>query len=540
MAIDPSIALQTQPFRNQFNPLANLQQAQQLQSNALAIQQQQKSQAAQQAIGQAVQQATDPDGSVDQGKARALMAQNPDAAYGMQEAVTAANAQQGQQISNSDHQLAYQQHAQTAIGSVLSSVANDPTPTNLQAAGTLAKNLFPQAADKVDTILTGIQQHPEGARAGVLQLINQMQAPATQQDNAVGTNQDIGNGAGTISGVRASPMAGGGFAAQNYTANALGPETLASQVDVTGSDGVVRKVPLSQVLAAQGQQTAPTGVQSTNAQGKPTMPAAWASGGRYGAPPSVSASSGAPPAAGSGGQTPPAAQGFAVTPAPGTVAALAAPQVAGADAANGLMTAASGSPERKAILGNMTSDLDSFTSGPGKDALRHFQSVFNNWTGANWNAQGIDAAQSFNKFGQQIAQQQATALGVGSDAKLASSVAANPNSHLQTNTNQQILHVLQGNEDAINAKANAWQSHLQSGGQPGDYQSWNQNFNQKFDPRAFQMLRMSPEERANLQQQMAKTGQLDAFKQSVNAMGDAGLLPLPGQGVASTGASGGN
>jgi hypothetical protein len=50
--------------------------------------------------------------------------------------------------------------------------------------------------------------------------------------------------------------------------------------------------------------------------------------------------------------------------------------------------------------------------------------------------------------------------------------------------------MLQGNEDAINAKANAWQAWQKAGNGPHTYSAFQSDFNQHFDPRVFQQQYM--------------------------------------------------
>ncbi|GBD55937.1 hypothetical protein [Gluconobacter wancherniae] len=186
------------------------------------------------------------------------------------------------------------------------------------------------------------------------------------------------------------------------------------------------------------------------------------------------------------------------------------------------MQASANRNDRMAALGNMSSDLEGFTSGPGSERIRHFASVFDNWTGGNWKSSEIESAQSFNKWAQNLANAQCQALGTGTDSKLAAAVHASPNSALQGSTNRLMIHQLMGNEDAINAKAQAWQK---AGLQPAQFQQWNQQFSQSFDPRAYQLLRMTPDERKTVFQGMKKSGQIEEFKKNYNAMAAAGLVP---------------
>lgn len=61
--------------------------------------------------------------------------------------------------------------------------------------------------------------------------------------------------------------------------------------------------------------------------------------------------------------------------------------------------------------------------------------------------------------------------------------------------------------------------------QPAQFQQWNQQFSQSFDPRAYQLLRMTPDERKTVFQGMKKSGQIEEFKKNYNAMAAAGLVP---------------
>lgn len=93
--LNPDIALQagvgtTQPV----NLLAQAADVASLQKNLLAVQQAKQGLQSTLAIGQAAQQAINPDGTVDQGKFRTLVANDPDAAYGAQAAVGTSQDQQ--------------------------------------------------------------------------------------------------------------------------------------------------------------------------------------------------------------------------------------------------------------------------------------------------------------------------------------------------------------------------------------------------------------------------------------------------------------
>ncbi|WP_029606254.1 hypothetical protein [Kozakia baliensis] len=439
-----------------------------------------------QAVGRDLAQATGADGSIDQGKFRALAAADPDAAYALPEAVSRSQEQQSNDLSIATA-------SRNAIGSVLSFVGQNPDAAHLQMGLKMAKAVTPRSQwGQVDAIGAQIAQHPDGIVGGIKQVTNSMQSAPGQEANVYGTaGATVNNGQQTIIGTQGSAMNGGQFTPDTTVQQQTTPEFNAHPVPIVAPDGSTRYVTQGQVVSG--------------AQGKPTVPVEAMGDGRY---PQQAPDQNGP--------------GFVASPAAGQVEAQKETATAGAQGANALMQGASGARDRLGILGNMLGDLTQFKSGPGYERLRHLQAFVNNVVpGADWNSSGVEGAQSFNKFANQIAQAQAQTLGVGSDAKLASAMHANPNSSLQTDTNRQMLHVLQGNEDAINSKAQAWQS---AGLPASQYQQWNQRFNQTFDPRAYQLRRMTPEEQHNMISAMKKSGELSAFKKSYNAMAAQGLL----------------
>ena len=77
-------------------------------------------------------------------------------------------------------------------------------------------------------------------------------------------------------------------------------------------------------------------------------------------------------------------------------------------------------------------------------------------------------------------------------------MASNPNTVFSTLGNQGVIHILQGNEDAIAAKNTAWQSYVAGGGDASKYQQWSTNLNNSgCDPRVFWMANMTPTERTD-------------------------------------------
>jgi len=472
-------ALMPTALPQQTNPLEFASQAIGVRNALLGNKIQQAKYDAEIAQGNALLGATGADGRTDYAKARAAMARDPKAAYGAAEAVRQQNAARLEDLSNTEA-------GKNAVGAILSYVGANPDQAHLYAAKRMAKAIFP--GQNVDAIVNQIAQHPDGIAGGVAQLTNSMQAPGQQEANVYGTpGATVNNGQQTIIGTQQSAMNGGQFQPTTTVQQQTSPETNSTPMEVINPDGSRSYVRRDQVVGGA----------------KPTVPPEAMGSGRYPA-------------------QQPEHPGYQAAPAAGQTEALAATAKAGADGANVLMQASANRNDRMAALGNMSSDLEGFTSGPGSERIRHFASVFDNWTGGNWKSSEIENAQSFNKWAQNLANAQSQALGTGTDSKLAAAVHASPNSALQGSTNRLMIHQLMGNEDAINAKAQAWQK---SGLQPAQFQQWNQQFSQSFDPRAYQLLRMTPDERKTVFRGMKKSGQIKEFKKNYNAMAASGLVP---------------
>lgn len=417
--------------------------------------------------------------------------------YGLPEAVTTIRSQQGQQTSNDAAQLGLATASRNAIGSVLSFVGSNPDSAHLDAGSRMAKAVLPKSQwGQVDAIVQQISQNPDGIQGGVKQLVNSMQSAPDQQGNTYGTaGATLDNGQQVIVGNQGSAINGGHFQPTTTVQKQVSPEFNYTPVTITGPDGTPRIVPRGQVVGSE----------------KPTVPPEVMGSGRY---PNTQTPSG-------GDSSGPQQGGYVVGPPAGQVQAQQATAEASAKSANALMDAAAQRNDRLAMLQNMESDLSGFNSGPGYERIRKIASLINNISPFQIDESGIESAQGFNKWAQQLANAQAQALGA-SDARLSAAEHGNPNSGLQEGTNRLMIHQLMGNEDAINAKTQAWQK---SGLPASQFLQWNQKFNQNFDKRAFQLLRMTPAEQQDAFKAMKKTGQLETFKKTYNAMAAAGLVP---------------
>jgi hypothetical protein len=145
-------------------------------------------------------------------------------------------------------------------------------------------------------------------------------------------------------------------------------------------------------------------------------------------------------------------------------------------------------PTNKANYANMLSDLERLGSMPAggekEVAINTFLQKATGY-GLTMNRDQVAAANSFSKLANIAVGQQLAAIG-GTDARQALFMGSNPNLDLSKLGNQQIIHMLQGNEDAIAAKSRAWQEWRKSGKGDETYGDFQNDFNQHFDPRVFQ------------------------------------------------------
>ncbi|MBB2170491.1 hypothetical protein HLH36_19540, partial [Gluconacetobacter aggeris] len=324
-------------------------------------------------------------------------------------------------------------------------------------------------------VYSSLPADSKGIRTSVRGLMDSLMPGAGQSADAFGSLQLVDVGGHLQWQNVGSPASGQGGVNQGAPiSKTLTPGEATAPQPYNDADGKPKIGTRAQVAQANGQGGY---VDTTN---KPTVPLDVMGSGRY--PGSQNDFSGA----GTDAQS----AGFSAGPPAGQLEAQRATAEVGAKGANALMSAAASRNDRLGMLGNLATDLDGFTSGPGHEKWRALKAFAANW-GMPIDTSDVDSAQSFNKWAQQLANAQSQALG-SSDARLSAAEHANPNSSLQKETNQLMIHQLMGNEDAINAKGQAWRA---SGLPAAQYQSWEQQFSQGFDPRAFQMLRMTPTER---------------------------------------------
>ena len=402
------------------NPLAMVGQVNQLQQFQ-----------ARRSVGEAFQNALNPDGSVDQVRLAAGL-KAPQAALAAPEAIGTMLEQRGKMIANSTSQFGLQAAQNQEAQRLLVGLAQDHNPTD----------------EKI------IDWSVSAARAGIdPNTINSMRQKLLSQSVRT-RKQTIGTLANTVMGPAA---------AAQPTSPAIGPE------------GAQYRVPLGATTGGGG--TYQTGL------------------------------------------------------APGYGEAAGATGLASAAQAVDLGKAADSSPIRKGMLGNLETDLKNFTSGPSAD----WQKVGKAWanrnvlpSGMQFDPTSIASQEAFTKQAEQLAQQQFAAIGgTGTDAKFGSAFKSNPNEALSQLGNKGIIRLLKGNEDAIQAKNNAWQSWVRAGNPPNSYPQFAAEFNRNFDPRIYQAQYMSKEDFSKMVKSMSGPEQRQ-FVARTNAAKQNGHATGPG------------
>jgi hypothetical protein len=187
--------------------------------------------------------------------------------------------------------------------------------------------------------------------------------------------------------------------------------------------------------------------------------------------------------------------------APGVMAAAGTSATTDAQRATAFEEAASRAPDQKAILDRMDMNAATFTGGPASPLLKKAGGYINmgaSMLGAPTPIASQAAREAFDKDAALLAGQQSSTLGNTDAAKSLASVMT-PGS---SNTNEGIRNiaaVLKGNQDAITAKAQAWNAYknsLPTG--TARFSDFENQFHTHFSPRAFAMPYMSQPEREKM------------------------------------------
>jgi len=216
-------------------------------------------------------------------------------------------------------------------------------------------------------------------------------------------------------------------------------------------------------------------------------------------------------------------KGAAAAAPPGTAPAsiesgmgIGTPELAGQGVKfrSDLAHAASSWGDVNATLGNFGSLVDKIASGPKAGALKQVGQFAAQFGLAPPTAKDDTAAlEEAGKLAYQIAQRQFQQLGgTGTDSKLDSAMHTSPSEFLSQLGNKRIIALLRGNNDAIKAEQNAYETWAQSHG-PQEYSEFIRQWNQHYDPRAFQAAYMTPAQVKELRSGMSTSerANFDAF-----------------------------
>ena len=492
----------------------------------------------QSAAGAAVQAATDPvTGQVDQNKLNRLLASNPSIAPAAMQALQQGNAIGGAQTDNQSKRRAAVAQQAVSLLTMSDAQLEGGQALHDQLDSELKSGLMDQATH--DAVVRAAP--PLGSSAAtVRQFLRQaavggMSGPEAL-GAAVGSPDMQGNGQVNQPGLRAgvaNPVAPGSFTPSGSgIGQVLTPGQATAPVTRIGPNGEEITETQTTRLNQLGD-TRFTGQPNGQSGGK-AFPAGLVPQGYTGRHPG-NTSPGAVP--GAPAVSPVAPGGAVVTGlAPGAREAAIATSAASAEQGVNLQKAADGSTDRHAMLANMESDLGGFTSGPLAERQKNYSAFVNRnlpvlsglIPGVQSN-QSVAAQEQFEKMAKQIALAQSGSLG-STDAKLETSLGANPNSGLSQLGNKQIIAMLHGNEDAITAKNQAWQQYQATNG-AGAYGKFSNDFNKNFDPRAYQLMRMDPADARRMVSEMKPEARA-VFKSKSDAMEQAGLIAYPGRGTA--------
>ena len=339
--------------------------------------------------------------------------------------------------------------------------------------------------------------------------------PGTQA-SAFRPNIDMVNTGGNIRPVDTNAYTNPGIASMPPIGGTLTPAQAVAQVPgPVGPKGQQTVIPAAQYAKQSGYGgvvapgTAAPAAAPGAAPGTAGPASAFPNNGRIAAPQSQGGPQAAPQGAAAPGQQM-AAPGQPMTTAlgPGQTAAMHTAGGIGGQQVADLYTAANDVPARQGMLTAMLGDLTRASTGPNTP---EWSNLMGRMVQAGLPVPGGADAQAsrenFAKMASRFAQLQASQLGVITNDKLATAIISNPNEVFTTLGNQGVIHVFQGNEDALSAKAQAWSDAQQHGTAPDDFPQWSQQFNKKFDPRVFWLARMSPTERTTLMDGMSAADQ---------------------------------
>ena len=506
MALDPSVI--TPPAPQQINPLQLFSQVQgvrnaQAQNLILQTEGQRAQQqlGSDQAVGSAVQQATDPaSGNIDWGQVNKLVAGNPAAALGAQASADNSTGQQRQQTALSLEKLQnFQQHLQ-AVHDAAASVLADPTATKndvIKSVTNLTSNpdLDPDTkSNLIKNAVSMVGSIPDGASTAQVHQVVQgaiMQTAGAQAQIAtlIGQNTATNVGGRVVMG-RQAPLTG----YQQQNSDGSFTPTPALQNTLSPSEAAGLKLQAAQPVAGP-----------VNADGSPTSTPLGARAGMG----TITTGLG------------PGAQSAAGAAGTGAGNMLAADQ-----------NQAKGARERIYQLNQALTGLQNSKTGPGSDSLNQLKSYLVE-AGVDKGLVGqVKSYDEANKYLTQYAMSQAGSLGPGTDQKLAAAFTGNASTHISNLAAQDVVKSTIAVERARQSMVSAWQqAQAQSGGvlTPADYPDWANRVGQKLDTRAFAVDMMNPAQRKSMLDKMTPAERSNFFASYHLAKSEGLLTGMGGQ-----------
>lgn len=488
MPIDPNIALQASQQPNLLQTLAG---ATQLRGQ---IQQQQANQAA----SAAYKNATDPTtGQVDYNALTAALSQGP-AAYNLPQIQAQINEARNSQLTYDKNKLELAgkrlDYLSGGFGGLLAS--GNITPGSIMGIATqgIKQGLF--TAEDAVNFTQDMPTDPSQLANWAKQKFVGFSQDTDRLKTILPQTQTVNNGAGnTILSI--DPLTGQPRGSSTFIPNAPSPEFQQSLKQVYNPATGAMEYATQQQVAAQAGVGQPMG-----------------------------AAPGQTPGGLGNGRIQPQQGAAQAAPAIGAQTAAETVAKGAADNVLALQSQADAAPQAIYQLQNMKAAIKDFAPGPTADwsgqakalALQVSPDLVKKFGLVD--PQSVASQEEFKKFSTQLAQGLSATLGSGTDAKLASAVAANPNTGLSKLGNEQIIDVLIASQRGLQAKNLAFQN---SGLPPQDYNKFSTDFNKQIDPRVFAAQDMDRDHMAKMLQSLSPRDQ-EAFKKSYNLARYNGLI----------------
>ncbi len=399
-----------------------------------------------QAAGDALQKSINPEtGEVDWQRANKLIHENPRIAPYAQEALGQMLEQQGQDVLNTTKKVELTRFyidkirqdigatktPEAALGAILRGVATGSYPKSVAIDFVGGTDLG--ALIKEAAIASGEESLMEAqfGKPETIEIGGKSKGVITNRVD--GTRTEMGGDAAEID-------------------KTLTPEAKAARVPIIGPDGQPQSVPQSALVTETGQ-------------------------------PRVS------------GLTGPHGE-IDTALAPGEAESRAIVAEGAAGQAQEFAQIAEGTVQRSALLHELLATQGEFRSGPGAARWSGIVGEFNRAFNANLAADDVAAQQTFTKIAENVAALQRSAMGsAATNAQTEAAKLASPNTVYSPEANHRVTALLLGNEDYISAKNRAWQSWIENGGKPSQYNRFVTQFNELYDPRYFQERYMTPKQK---------------------------------------------